>query len=365
MKPRDLADKVDWLCLIRSENVGAATFYALVKRFGSAGEALGRLPDLETRRPIQVASPEAVDQELEVAARLGVRHIFLGDPDYPPLLAAIHAPPPVLTVRGDPALLSREAIALVGSRKASAPGRTMTANLATAFGKHSIVVVSGLAVGIDRAGHEASIATGTVAVVAGGVDRPTPAENEDLAAEIAAKGALVSEMPLGTVPVARDYPRRNRIIAGLARAVVVVEAAANSGTLHTARYALNENRDVFAVPGHPLDPRVAGCLALLRDGANLASAPEDVLAVLPGHRQSETGFAERPIAAFDEASEEAPPADAVEAVSRALTITPLPVDLLVRATGLSTADVLAAVVELELIGRADRDSDGAVRLAVR
>ena len=369
MRPRDVADKVDWLCLIRSENVGPATFYGLIKRYGTAGAAVEALPELAAggglRRPIRIATPAMIDRELEVAERLKVRHIFLGDAEYPPALASIHAPPPVITLRGDVALLTREPIAIVGSRKASSAGRTMARRLAEAFGDAGCVVVSGLALGIDAEAHRASLASGTVAVVAGGVDKPTPQENAALADEIVARGAMISEMPLGAVPFARDFPRRNRIIAGLCRAVVVVEAAAASGSLHTARFASDENREVFAVPGSPLDPRAAGCLALIRDGATMVIEPDDVLANLGGAmRAVPVGF-EETVAPDEEFAHGTAQPDALAKVTEALSVTPMPVDAIVRATGLPTGEVMAAIVELELAGKAEREPSGAVRRPIR
>lgn len=371
MRPRDAADAADWLRLIRSENVGPATFHSLVERFGSAGEALAALPALAEsgglRRPITVATAAAVERERETAKRIGARHIFFGTRDYPPLLAAIHAPPPVILVRGDIALLTRRPVAIVGSRKASAAGRTMARLLAEGIAAAGRAIVSGLALGIDAEAHRASLATGTIAVVAGGVDRPTPEEHRDLAEQIAATGALVSEMPLGLHPLPRDYPRRNRLIAGLSEGVVVVEAADRSGSLHTAHYAVNENREVFAVPGSPLDPRAAGCLQLLRDGATLTIEARDVLAALETPR----GFAPLGFEEADDAFAEPPaqyagpsPATAIAAVRDVLSLTPMPVDAIVRATALPAHAVVAALTELELAGAAEREADGKVRAAL-
>jgi DNA processing protein len=351
VRPRDAEDAADWLRLARSENIGPVTFFALLGRFGSAGEALAALPELAARRGrrrIRIADRADVERELRAAKKAGARPVFFGTSAYPPRLAAIHGPPPVVMVRGDAAQFARPAIAVVGSRNASAAGRTMARRLAEGFGAAGRVVVSGLALGIDAEAHSASLATGTIAVLAGGVDRPTPEENLALAGEIAGRGALVSEMPMGMGPFARHYVRRNRLIAGLSEAVVVVEAATRSGALHTARFALEEGREVFAVPGSPLDPRAAGCLRLLRDGAGLAAEPEDVLAVLRDEPVPAPGGLAEPAA---EPPPE-PPSDAVEAVAAALSMTPMPVDALVRDTGLPAATVTGALVELELAGRA-------------
>lgn len=358
----------DWLRLIRSENVGPATFSDLLERYGSAAAALEALPRLaETggrRRPLAIAAPAVVAREYAAARRTGARHVFFGDADYPPRLAAIHAPPPVITLIGEVALLARRSIAVVGSRKASAAGRTMARTLAAAFAEAGYAVVSGLALGIDAEAHSAALEGGTVAVVAGGVDRPTPEENGPLAAEIARRGALVSERPLGAAAFARDFPRRNRLIAGLAEAVVIVEAAERSGTLHTARFALEANREVFAVPGSPLDPRAAGCLRLLREGAAMVVEPADVLGAL-GAVPAEPllpGLAEDG-AALTLAPEPSPEAT-VEEVAAALSLTPVPVDEVVRASGRAAGEVLAALIELELAGRAEREADGRVRAAL-
>ncbi|MEM8663211.1 MAG: DNA-processing protein DprA [Pseudomonadota bacterium] len=364
--PRNAADAADWLVLIRSENVGPATFYSLMERFGSAAAAIEALPSLPTeRRPIVAAKRSSVAREMERAEKAGITYLFFGDPDYPERLAAIHAPPPVITVRGDLTALSRDPLAIVGARKASAGGRTLARRFAEGFGEVRRTVVSGLARGIDEAAHKAALLPGTVAVVAGGVDRPTPEEHAPLAEEIvAAGGAVTSEMPLGYMPFARDYPRRNRLIAGLSDAVVVIEAAARSGSLHTARYASDESREVYAVPGSPLDPRVEGCLQLLKSGAAMATHPRDVLQhvqVLAASRPEQKG-------APGAVSEEEPPAfeilDVVDRVASLLSPSPVPLDVLVREAALPPHTVLAALTELEISGRAERDVDGGVRAVV-
>lgn len=366
MRALDATEAIDRLRLIRSQNVGPATFHALLARYGNARAALEALPALAARggrrEPIRVAGEREVAQEMAAAERLGARYLFHGTPDYPPALALVHAPPPVLMVRGDCRLLVRRPVAVVGSRKASAGGRTMAQRLCEAFADAGHVVVSGLALGIDAQAHRASLEGGTVAVLAGGVDRPTPEENHALAEAIAECGALVSEMPLGWVPRTRDYPRRNRIIAGLAEAVVVVEAAARSGTLYTARFALEAGREVFAVPGSPLDPRAAGCLGLLRDGAAMVVEPRDVLEALAVTLEplAPSGLHEPGASAL--ACESAP--DALALVAGALNAAPVSVDALVRATGLAAAVVAGALVELELAGRAEREDNGTVRGAL-
>lgn len=362
--PASDSERFDWLRLIRSENVGPDTFHTLLGRFGTAGEALSALPDLARaggmRRPIKVATPEMVERELAAAERIGAHFVYYGTPAYPALLNEINGPPPVLAVRGDLSLAARPTVGIVGARQASAAGRTIAAQMAEAFGAEGMSVVSGLALGIDAAAHRASLATGTIAVLAGGVDRPSPEDNVALCEAIAEEGAAVSEMPLGTEAFARLFVRRNRLIAGLARAVVVVEAAARSGALHTADFAAAAGRDVFAVPGSPLDPRAAGCLKLLKEGAIIATeawdvsqhlAPEAAEPMLPG-------FAEDAPVALDA------PAGAHEAVRAALSIAPIPVDMVVRATGLPTGVVVATLMELELAGEAEREPNGMVKLAL-
>jgi len=361
VRPTDAEDAADWLRLARSENVGPATFFDLLARYGSAAEALCALPRLAERagrkRPITIATRRDVEVELRAAARAGARPVFFGTAEYPLRLAAIHAPPPVLMVRGDTRLLARPAVAVVGSRNASTAGRTMARRLVEDFVAAGRVVVSGLALGIDAEAHQAALEGGTVAVLAGGVDRPTPEANRDLAEEIASRGVLLSEMPTGMGPFARHYVRRNRLIAGLADAVVVVEAAARSGALHTARYAADEGRDVLAVPGSPLDPRAAGCLALLKDGAGLVTEARDVLEAVAG----------RPVPDLPGLAEPPPPAEpstaATARVLEALSVAPVPVAALVRATGLDAGAVAGALVELELAGKAEREGATA-RLAV-
>ena len=365
--PRNDAEARDWLRLVRSENVGPATFFSLLERYGTAAAALDALPEIAERgglrRPLKRATADMVAREMDRAARIGARHVFIGSPDYPARLAAIHSPPPVITVRGDAALLSRRPLAIVGSRKASAGGRTLARDFAAAFGEAGRAVVSGLALGIDAAAHRGALAAGTVAVVAGGVDRPTPEEHIPLADEIIANGgAVASEMPLGMQPFARDYPRRNRLIAGLSDAVVIVEAALRSGSLHTARFAADENRDIFAVPGSPLDPRAAGCLSLLREGAAMAIEPRDILDSVA------TWEAEPMLPGFQEDGAPAPlavPSTAVlAAVAEALSLSPVSVDQIARATDIAVGTVTAAIVELEIAGRAEREPNGSVRAAL-
>lgn len=276
-------DRLSWLRLIRSHRVGVATFNRLLAEHGSAQAALDALPEVARSAGVatyQPCSEASALKELRAGQSAGARLLCQGEPAYPAALAEIADAPPVIWVLGDPALACRPMVALVGARGASSLGTRMARRLAEGLGGEGFVVVSGLARGIDAAAHAASLATGTVAVMAGGVDHVYPPENAALAAEIAARGLRVSEQPPGLEPMARHFPLRNRIISGLARAVIVVEAAAQSGSLITARLALDQGREVLAVPGHPFDGRASGCNMLIRDGATLVRGPEDVIAAI-------------------------------------------------------------------------------------
>ncbi|MDX2484920.1 MAG: DNA-processing protein DprA, partial [Pseudodonghicola sp.] len=282
--PTSEGDRFDWLRLLRSYRVGLSTFYRLINAHGSARSALEALPELARSAGVEryAPCPEArIVAELKAARAAGARLICIGEAGYPVALAQIDDPPPMLWSVGDPALLLRPSVALVGARNASSLGTRMARALARELGQAGNVVTSGLARGIDTAAHLAALETGTIAVLAGGVDVIYPAENAGLAADIARGGLLLSEQPMGMAPQARHFPSRNRIISGLARAVVVVEAAARSGSLITARDALDQGREVLAVPGHPFDARAAGCNMLIRDGAVLVRGGEDVIAALP------------------------------------------------------------------------------------
>ena len=270
--------------LCRTETIGPISFYAMLRRFGSARAALDVLPRLARRgeRATTVTAVTRAEAEAELGAlhRAGARLVCWGEPGYPSALAAIEDAPPILTVLGQAQLLQQPMIAVVGARNASANGRRLARDLAAELGLGGLVVISGLARGIDAAAHLGALETGSVAVVAGGADVVYPAENRGLYDALARQGAIVAELPLGTEPQARHFPRRNRIISGMALGVVVVEAAARSGSLITARFALEQGREVFAVPGSPLDPRARGCNDLLRHGATLTENVADVLSQL-------------------------------------------------------------------------------------
>jgi DNA processing protein len=344
-----------WLRLARTEHVGPVTFQSLITRFGSAAAALEELPRLAQRGGGRnFVLPDDCDRELEALAKLGGRMIASCEAEYPRGLAALDAPPPLISVLGHPHLLQKEMIAVVGARNASALARKFADMLARELGFAGLVVVSGLARGIDAAAHEAALAVGTVAVVAGGVDIVYPPENEKLYAAIKNQGVIVSEMRLGEAPQARHFPRRNRIISGLARGVVVVEAAEKSGSLITAGCALDQGREIFAVPGSPLDPRAKGANRLIREGATLTESAEDILSVLApilggGFREPETQ-APSPASAALEAE-----ADRIRAaVEEALGPAPVEIDELIRQIGAPAAAVLTVILELELAGRCAR-----------
>ena len=362
------------LRLARGDSVGPVTFLKLLERFGSAQAALDALPDLAERlgRPITAATAAAAEREAEAHERLGARLIVWGEPDYPERLRHIADPPPVIAVRGEIGLLDSPIVAIVGARNASAAGRRVAETLAEDLGRAGFVVASGLARGIDAAAHRGGLAGGTVAVLAGGVDTVYPPENAGLYREIAEGGALVAEMPPGTEPKAKHFPRRNRIIAGLSLGVVVVEAALRSGSLLTARMAVDEGRELFAVPGSPLDPRCRGSNDLLRHGAILTETAEDVVAALTGALGPRTRrIAPRPRLAGDTApaigSPAAPSAPASDdpraAVLEALGPTPVAVDELVRRCHLSPAVVSSVLLDLELDGRLERHPGQRVSLA--
>lgn len=348
--------------LAQTEGVGPIAWRRLLSRYGSAAAALAALPRLARAggRDTPPTVPTAAEAEHEIArlANIGAKLLVLDQPDYPPLLAMLDDAPPVIAVQGDPALLSARAVAMVGGRNASANGQRMAENLAAGLAR-SVVVVSGLARGIDAAAHAGALTTGrTVAVVAGGLDLPYPPEHAALQRRIAETGAVVAEAPLGTAPQARHFPRRNRIIAGLSLGVVVVEAAARSGSLITARIAQEVGREVFAVPGSPTDPRSRGANDLLRQGAILTETAEDVLDNLPQHPicaslldkgvTAPPGLAEpRPELADDSA-------DLPRARSQVLDLlgpSPTPVDDVVRRCQFSPAAVMVVLLELELAGR--------------
>jgi DNA processing protein len=367
------AQRLDWLRLIRSENVGPRTFSMLLRRCGSAGAAIEALPDLARRggaRTVRIFRRDEAQEELEAAAKMNVALVAMGETDYPARLAEIDDAPPLLAVRGNAAVLNKPMIAIVGSRNASAAGARLAEQLAQDLGAAGLVVVSGLARGIDAAAHRASVATGTVAVLAGGHDRIYPPEHAPLVEALIADGAAVSEMPFTYGPRAHDFPRRNRLISGLSLGVIVVEAAQKSGSLITGRMALEQNREVFAVPGSPLDARAAGSNALIKQGATMVTEAEDVLAVLRPIIGPATAPSRHPHdggPGLEDDAGESPPDGASSTDARARIVallgpTPVPVDDLIRLSGTTSTAVQATLLELELAGRLKRQQGGRVAL---
>lgn len=351
-------ERVAWLRLVRSENIGPATFRSLLGHFGSAEAAIDALPSLSRRadRMVRIASETEAEDEIAATAALGAAVVGLGEPDYPPWLRHGDAPPPLITVRGNRRMLTAPSVAMVGARNASVAGRKMAALLARGLGDAELVVVSGLARGIDAAAHEAALSSGTVAVFAGGIDCIYPSEHEGLFQRILdAGGCGVSEMRLGWEPRGRDFPRRNRIIAGMAVATIVVEAAERSGSLITARRALEQNREVFAVPGSPLDPRAAGSNGLIKQGARMVTDVADVIdAVRPmlGRQLAS------PTLTFGGLASGEPPLEPADndrdRILEALGPTPVELDELIRFTGLPTRTAHVVLLELDLAGRIER-----------
>ncbi len=374
-------ERFDWLRLIRSENVGPRTFRALLDRCGGAAAALAALPDLARRggasRPIRVAGVDEIEREIEESLRLAVRFIAYCEPDYPPALRHIDAAPPLIALRGREEALQQPSVAIVGSRNASAAGLAFADRLARGLGQAGYVVVSGLARGIDQRAHVAALETGTVAVLAGGHSKPYPPEAEPLLPRIAKNGAIVSEMPLAWEPRGRDFPRRNRIVSGLALGVIIVEAARGSGSLITARLAAEQGREVLAAPGSPLDPRAEGTNDLLRDGATLCARVEDALNALePLRTRASVGRLEEPRPSndlwLDEPAEADEPAAAERSdsgetsvgarVAALLGPAPVSIDELARAASADVRSVRAALIELELAGRIEHSGGNRVAL---
>jgi len=357
------AERLARLRLIRSEGVGPVGFRQLVKRFGGAADALEALPDLARRNGATSAvfSLAAAEDEMARVADLGARHVLLGEADYPPLLAEMHDGPPVLVVLGDGALALRPVVAIVGARNASAAGRGLAQGIAEDLGRHGFVVASGMARGVDAAAHRGALEAGTIACIAGGIDVAYPPENAGLQHEVAMGGLVISEMPPGTEPQARHFPRRNRVIAGVSLGVVVVEAALGSGSLITARIAGEAGREVMAVPGHPLDPRARGGNLLLKEGAVLVEDAADVVAALAPFALSvgdarPVSYPARPVVPEAEV-------DCGATVFGLLSRVPVAVDEVVRMSGLDVAVVMTILVDLELEGRLARHAGGRVALA--
>lgn len=361
------SQKIAWLRLIRTDNVGPVTFRQLVNRAGSVEQALRDLPNLASRVGVGANITTVAQAEDEIAAldKIGGRLVGLGEPDYPSLLAHISAAPPLLSMVGGDNLELLRTVAIVGARNASAAGQRMTELLASELAARGYVVVSGLARGIDAAAHKASLTVGTVAVLAGGMDHIYPEENAPLARRIVESGgALVSEMPMGWQPRAQDFPRRNRIVSGMSLGVVVVEAAKRSGSLITARLALEQNRDVFAVPGSPLDPRAEGGNHLIQEGAKLVTSAADIIEVLGSADPTRTALLEPDWEPqFDSVLIDAEPSNGERAkLIEALSPTPIAVDHLIATTQLSVSAIQTLLLELDLAGRIEWSSGQLVAL---
>ena len=361
--------KIAWLRLIRSDNVGPATFRDLINHCGSAENALAMLPELSARggstRAIRIASASEAERELEIARRQGAQFIGIGEPDYPPALRQIEAAPPLVAAKGDLSTATRPSVGIVGSRNASIAGAKFAAAIARDCGRAGYTITSGLARGIDAAAHRASLDTGTIAVLAGGIDRPYPPENFSLLDEITAgSGLAVSEMPFGWEPRARDFPRRNRLISGISLGLVVVEAAERSGSLITARLAADFGRLVFAVPGSPLDPRCHGTNGLLKQGAIVTTGASDVLDALAPLSDLDR-FQNTVIEEPGRGSTLLPPDDDDRTrIISALSPTPVDIDDIIRHTGVAAASVYLILLELDLAGRLHRHPGGMVSLAM-
>jgi DNA processing protein len=348
------------LRLIRTPTIGPVTYRQLLARFGSAERAIEALPDLAARgggKAPRIAEAATVEREISRVEKLGARYLFIDDMDYPPLLAELDNAPAVMTIRGDTALFARTSIAMVGARNASAAACRFARGLAVELGREGVVIVSGLARGLDTAAHQGSLATGTIGVIASGIDIAFPPENRALQEQVAEQGLLIAEQPPGSEPLARNFPHRNRVIAGLATGTVVVEAAPRSGSLITARLAAEAGRDVMAVPGSPLEPRAQGCNLLIREGATLVQSAADILETI---RPIDPRMVRAPASPFDGR----PGGEPDDADRRALTglLGPVPVaiDELIRQSGLPPATVALVLLELELAGRIERHAGARV-----
>jgi len=354
--------RVARLRLIRTPTIGPVTYRQLLARFGDAARAIEALPDLAARgggKAPRIADAASVEREIAQVEKLGARYLFIDDPDYPPLLAEIENAPAAMTLKGDTRLFARTSVAMVGARNASAAACRFARGLAVELGREGVVVVSGLARGLDTAAHQGSLATGTIGVIASGIDIAFPPENRALQDQVAEQGLLIAEQRPGSEPVARNFPHRNRVIAGLATGTVVVEAAPRSGSLITARLAAEAGRDVMAVPGSPLDPRAQGCNQLIREGAILVQSAADILETI---RPIDPRMVRAPASLFGGA----PPAEPSEAdrrrVAGLLGPVPVAIDELIRQSGLAPPTVALILLELEFAGRLERHAGGRVSL---
>jgi len=363
--PATPAEKLAWIRLAMSENVGSATFDHLLRHYGTATDALEALPEISRRggmvRPLRLFGVDEAEAAFERASDFGADFVTWNEPGYPSLLRQVDLPPPFLTIKGNRDLADRQCLAIVGARNASGLGCKFARNLANELGQAGYIIVSGLARGIDTAAHEGSLSSGTVAVLAGGIDVVYPPENDRLQTRIAESGLLVSEMLPGTVPRGVHFPRRNRIISGASLGVVVVEAALRSGSLITARIAGEQGRDVFAVPGSPLDPRAQGTNRLIRDGATLVTSAEDILEAL-GNPPRTLAAPDCIDLAYDPSSEQASETDRSR-IAGLLSPAAVDLDTLIRESGAPPSVVVTVLLELELAGKITRHSGQLVSLA--
>lgn len=360
MRALSFSEKRDWLQLTRTQNVGPVAFRDLLHRYGSAGKALDALPDLIRSRKITAPSRSNIEAEMEQSEAKEIALLASCEPEYPKYLRALDPPPPLISVWGRVPLLHQPCLAVIGSRNASAIGQRFARQISAELGEAGYIIVSGLALGIDTNAHHAAIATGTIGVLGGGVDHIYPRQNTELYEIMRERGALVSESPLGYKATARDFPRRNRIISGLSRGVIVIEAAERSGTLITARYALEQNREVMAAPGSPLDPRTKGCNRLIRQGATLIENAQDVIdAISTGFQPSvEEPDESYRSPAFDWAQAETEITQAKDILLNLLSPSPTSRDELIRASHVPYPIASAALLELELNAEIDIEPNG-------
>lgn len=360
------------LRLIRSSNVGPITFWQLYQRYGTLPKAIDSLSEISIQfnRPLSLCPKELVDQELKKAKSLGIQIISYFDPTYPPLLKHIPDAPPILYVWGNTEVLSRQMIGVVGARNASLIARKYTEQLSEELGKENYIIASGLARGIDKHAHLGSLKTGTVAVVAGGVDIIYPPEHKELHKLIQNNGCIVSEMPIGLHPGSTHFPRRNRIISGMSQGTLVVEAALKSGSLITARYTLEQNRELFAMPGSPMDPRCHGTNDLIKKGAHLIQSSQDILEILKtstfmDHLAEPTNIldkGEEP-ETFTLRAESENSLDLSKLILKDLSYIPIEINILVEQYNVPVAKILSTLLDLELVGLVTRFSNGTIALS--
>lgn len=368
-KPLHEQNLIDVVRLIRSENVGPVTFKLLIKKYGTAAKALEKIPELSLKggrsKPITLCPKSVAETEIEKTKLFGAQMIVFGSPDYPQGLLEIDDAPPVLAVQGHPHLWQqKKLVAMVGARNASANGCNFAKKIARELGEAGFVVVSGLARGIDTYAHRGSLATGTVGVIAGGIDNIYPPENEALYNEMRNAGAVVSENAFSTAPQSRNFPARNRIISGLSLGVIVVEASKNSGSLITARFAAEQGREVMAVPGSPLDPRCNGTNGLLKDGAAFIESTQDVIEALSSRTRGHAaqGAREGWLPGFEEIDESEIEERQRGMLLEKLSVIPVAVDDLVAQTNLPANVILTILLEKELAGMVQRHPGGKVSL---